>query len=33
MDAIAATLLGKKTVEQAVDDMIREMEVIQKDYE
>jgi multiple sugar transport system substrate-binding protein len=33
MDAVAATFLGKKTVEQAVDDMIREMEVIQLDYE
>ena len=33
MDAIAATLLDKKTVENAVDDMMKEMELIQKDYE
>ncbi len=33
MDAVAATLLGRKTVNMAVDDMIKEMELIQKAYE
>ena len=32
-DAVAVTLLGEKTVEQAVDDMLAEMAVIQEAYE
>lgn len=31
-DAVAVTLLGEKTVEQAVDDMLAEMAVIQEAY-
>ena len=32
-DAVAVTLLGEKTVEQAVDDMLAEMAVIQEAYQ